>query len=92
MAKSSSNPIHTLTLAALLIGLRNTSEIMDKAEKHATANSIPLETRCSRGSSRTCSTCCNSYNMSVTSPLISPAIFPRRLRRVWVTTRPLGLN
>ena len=38
-----SNPIHQLTLAPMAVALRNMAEIMDKAERHATASAIPLD-------------------------------------------------
>ena len=39
-----SNPVHRLTIAPLAMALRNTGGIMDKAERHAAANDIALET------------------------------------------------
>ncbi len=38
-----SNPIHQLTIAPMAVALRNMADILDKAERHATASAIPLE-------------------------------------------------
>jgi hypothetical protein len=38
-----SNPVYRLTIGSMVNGLRNTAEIMDKAERHAVEHEIPLE-------------------------------------------------
>ncbi len=44
MTKSTTaNPLHRLTIASMVKGLRNLGQIMDKAEQHATASNTPLE-------------------------------------------------
>jgi uncharacterized protein len=43
MASGSNNDAYRLTLAQLVTGLRNTLAIMDKAEAHAAAQTVPLE-------------------------------------------------
>jgi uncharacterized protein len=40
---SNNNPIHQLTVAPMATALRNMADIMDKAERHAVANDITLE-------------------------------------------------
>ena len=40
---SNTNAIHQLTLVPMANALRNTADIMDKAERHATASKIPLD-------------------------------------------------
>ena len=37
------NPVHQLTIVPMAMALRNMADIMDKAERHATASDIPLD-------------------------------------------------